>query len=195
MYFDQRVSIENHAVNGRSTKSFIDQGRWDTVLGKLEEGDYVFIQFGHNDEKIKDPSRYTEPNSSYKANLKKFVNETREKGGIPILATSIVRRKFDENGKLIETHGEYPEAMREVAKDLKVTLLDLNVETRKLLKDYGPENSKRLFLHIEKGEYESIPEGQIDNTHLSPYGAFRVADLAVAEIRKKVPELTKYLKD
>ncbi|WP_271711640.1 rhamnogalacturonan acetylesterase [Marinigracilibium pacificum] len=195
LYFDHHVRVENHAVNGRSTKSFIDEGRWNKVLEKLEVGNYVFIQFGHNDEKVKDSSRYTEPNSSYKANLKKFVIEARSKGAIPVLATSIARRKFDENGKLIPTHGEYPEAMRQVAKELNVPLLDLNMRTKDLLANYGPENSKKLFLHIAKGEYESIPEGEIDNTHLSPYGAFRVADLAVAEIRSKVPELTKYLKD
>ncbi len=108
-YFNDKVLIENHAVNGRSTKSFIDQGRWKEVYNKLNKGDYVFIQFGHNDEKKQDTSRYAAPHGAYKDNLIKFVSESRDRGAIPILLTPINRRKFDESGKLVDTHGDYPE--------------------------------------------------------------------------------------
>ncbi|HEX7585317.1 MAG TPA: rhamnogalacturonan acetylesterase [Prolixibacteraceae bacterium] len=110
-FVDQSVKIKNRAVNGRSSKSFISEGRWKEVLGSLQEGDYVFIQFGHNDAKIQDSMRYTEPFTTYAQNLERFIRESREKGATPILFTPIVRRKF-ENGFLTDTHGNYPVAMR-----------------------------------------------------------------------------------
>lgn len=194
LYFNEGVQVDNHAVNGRSTKSFIDEGRWDKVLSLMKPGDYVLIEFGHNDEKIKDPSRYTDPDTAYRANLKKYIADTRAKGGIPILATPIVRRRFDENGQFFETHGRYPEVVREVAKEENVPLFDMQKKTKELLISYGEERSEKLFLHLKPGEYPSLPEGRDDDTHLSPYGAFRVADLVAEEIKDKIPELSKFLK-
>ena len=195
LYFNEGVRIENHAVNGRSTKSFLDEGRWEIVLNKIEPGDYVIIEFGHNDEKKEDPNRYADANTDYRWNLEKFVNETRQKEGIPILATPIVRRRFDEQGNFYDVHGDYPNVVREVALENDVILFDLHKKSEELVIQYGKENSKKLFLHIEPGEYPSLPEGREDDTHFSPDGAFRICDIAAEEIRLKVKELAAFLKD
>ena len=195
LYFNEGVRIENHAVNGRSTKSFLDEDRWEIVLNKIKPGDYVIIEFGHNDEKKEDPNRYADANTDYRWNLEKFVNETRQKEGIPILATPIVRRRFDEQGNFYDVHGDYPNVVREVALENDVILFDLHKKSEELVIQYGKENSKKLFLHIEPGEYPSLPEGREDDTHFSPDGAFRICDLAAEEIRLKVKELAAFLKD
>ena len=119
------INIENHAVNGRSSKSFISEGRWQKIEDQLKPGDFVIIQFGHNDQKIKSPDRYTNPFTEYRYNLEKYVKETREKGATPILMSSIVRRNFNEHGTLVDTHGEYPLVVRMVAKDLGVAFIDM----------------------------------------------------------------------
>ncbi len=195
LYFNEGIKIENHAVNGRSTKSFRDEGRWDVVLGGIKPGDYVIIEFGHNDEKSNDSTRYAAPETDYRKNLIRFVDESRAKGAVPILATPIVRRRFDENGQFFDTHGLYPQVVREVASQKSVPLLDLHVSTEKVLRDFGPERSKCLFLHFEPGDFPSLPEGKIDDTHLSGIGAFKVCDLVVNELKAKVPELAKFLKE
>jgi lysophospholipase L1-like esterase len=194
LYFKEGVRVENHAVNGRSTKSFIDEGRWDTVMSRIEPGDYVIVEFGHNDAKSEDPARYAEADTDYRKNLKKYVTDARAKGAIPVLATPIVRRRFDEKGKFYDTHGRYPEVVREVAKEMNAPLLDLHQRTKELVSTYGEGRSKALFLHITPGEYKSLPEGEKDDTHLSAYGAFKVSDLVVEEMEKAVPKLTSYLK-
>lgn len=194
LYFNSSVSVENHAKSGRSTKSFIDEGRWAKVKENLSPGDFVIIQFGHNDEKINDTTRYRTP-ADYQVNLEKYISETRELGGHPIIATPIVRRRFDEKGKFFDTHGQYPEAARRAAKNNQVPLLDLHQASLELVAHvYGEERSKILFLHIPAGEYPSLQEDRADDTHLSAIGAFRICDLAAAEIRKHVPELANYLK-
>ena len=195
LYFKEEIKIENHAVNGRSTKSFLDEGRWKTVLEKIKDGDYVIIEFGHNDSKKDDPKRFADANTDYRINLIKFVNETRSKGGIPILATPIVRRRFDDQGIFYDVHGDYPKVVRELAAELNVPLLDLHKRTEEMLIKFGEERSKLLFLFIEPMEYKSLPEGKTDNTHLSAYGAFKVCDLAAEEIRNSIPELSIFLKD
>ena len=195
LYLKEGIKIDNHAVNGRSTKSFRDEGRWDKVMQLIKPGDYVLVEFGHNDEKIEDPKRYADPDTAYRANLKRYIAEIRKKGGKPILATPIVRRKFDEYGKLVDTHGRYPDVVREVAKEEKVPLLDLEAKSKALVSAYGEERSKQIFLHIEPGEYASLPEGREDDTHLSPFGAFRICDLVVEEMKEALPELVKYLKE
>ena len=195
LYFKEGVRIENHAVNGRSTKSFLDEGRWDVVLNRIKKGNYVIIEFGHNDAKKDDPKRFADANTTYRWNLEKFVDETREKGGIPVLATPIVRRRFDKEGNFYDVHGDYPGVVREVAAEKNVILLDLHKTSEELLKMYGEQNSKKLFLHIEPGEYPSLPEGRKDDTHFSADGAFRICDLAAEEIRLKIKELAVFLKN
>jgi DNA sulfur modification protein DndE len=182
-FFDSTVTVRNFAVNGRSTRSFIDEGRWTTVLGELHPGDYVIIQFGHNDEKREDSTRFTDPGTSYRANLERFVRETRAKGAVPILATSIVRRKFDATGKLEDTHGAYPEVTRDVARAMQVPLLDLQQGTAWLTQSYGPERSKELFAWIPAGTNTMYPQGLQDDTHLTLRGAREVARLAAVAIR------------
>jgi lysophospholipase L1-like esterase len=195
LYFKEGISIENHAVNGRSTKSFLDQGRWEVVRERIKPGDYVIIEFGHNDAKKEDSTRFADANTTYRWNLEKFVDDTRKKEGIPLLATPIVRRRFDKQGNFYDVHGDYPKVVREVAVEKNVYLLDMHAKSEELLIRYGEENSKQLFLHIAPGEYPSLPDGKIDDTHFSPTGAFRMCDLAVEEIRLKIKELATFLKD
>lgn len=185
-FLNDKVTVKNYAVNGRSTRSFINEKRWDSVYKQLEKGDYVFIQFGHNDQKIKDPKRYTNPHTAYRNNLIKFVKETRKKDAIPILFTSIVRRKFNNEGTLVDTHGDYPLVVRLVARDYDVPLIDLQYLTEKLEASYGVENSKKLHLHYQPNDILYYPEGKEDNTHLSILGATKIALLAVNALNKKV---------
>lgn len=192
-FFDERyVVVDNHAQNGRSSLSFLNEGRWKPILDKIQKGDYVFIQFGHNDEKP-DSARHTDPATTYKESLKKYVTETREKGGIPVLLTPIVRRKFNEQGKLDETHGDYPKAVRELAAELKVILIDHNLSSKALVQNLGPDSSKSLFMWIEKGTNLAAPEGKQDDTHLRAGGARTMARLVVNELSEKMPELKKYI--
>ena len=179
------VVVKNHAVNGRSSRSFIQEGRWQKVLDSLHPKDYVFIQFGHNDQKSQDSTRYTNPFTQYRYNLERFVNETRSKGAFPILFTSITRRNFNEQGVLVDTHGAYPLVTRMVAKDLLVPFIDLQLLTEQLEISYGVEGSKKLHLHFAPGENAYRPTGVEDNTHLSVTGATLVAQLALDEMEKQ----------
>jgi len=193
MYFKDSVRVENYAQNGRSSRSFIAEGRWDKVLAALRTGDFVIVQFGHNDEKTNDVSRGTAPFGEYTTNLIRFIRETREHKATPILATPTARRKFNESGTLTNSHGAYPEAVRKVADLEKVPLLELCTATEKLLQQLGPESSKRLFDWIPAGEFASDSKKQEDDTHFNAYGASRVCDLAVVEIEAEIPELAAYL--
>jgi lysophospholipase L1-like esterase len=187
-FFTNDVIVINKAVNGRSTRSFIDENRWDSIYKVLKKGDYVFIQFGHNDQKDQDPKRYANPHTAYRQNLMRFVNESRKKGAIPVLFTSIVRRNFNDKGVLIDTHGEYTLETRLVAKEMKVSLIDLQYLTELMEEKYGVEGSKQLHLHYQPGEIEFYPEGKEDNTHLSVKGATEVAQIVVNELQKlKIP--------
>lgn len=193
-FLNKNATVKNHAVNGRSTRSFIAQKRWDTVYKQLQKGDYVFIQFGHNDQKIKDPRRYTNPQTAYRNNLIKFIEDTREKEAIPVLFTSIVRRKFNEEGVLVDTHGAYSLQVQLVAKEYNVPLIDLQYLTEKLEERYGVEGSKKLHLHFKSNEIAYYPEGKEDNTHLSVLGATKVAELAIAELGEKMKDFKKCIK-
>ena len=194
MYFKDGVRIENHAVNGRSSKSFLDEGRWEPVLNQLKPGDYVIIEFGHNDEKKKDPKRYTEPFGGFKQNLELFIRESREHEATPVLATPVARRKFDDNGRLVDTHGDYVKAVRQVAQEQRALLLEMNTRSAELLASMGPELSKKLFDWIGPGEFERYPKGLSDDTHFNACGASRMCDLAVGEIESNVPKLAVWLK-
>jgi lysophospholipase L1-like esterase len=194
LYFTHPEMIENHAMNGRSTKSFIDERRWEKVRTALKPGDWVIIQFGHNDEKKDKPAVYAEARGAFQENLRRFVQESRAAGAQPVLATPIARRRFGPSGELIDTHGDYPGAMRAVADEEKVPLLDLTKLSSEMLKKYGPERSKELFLWIPPGDYSSVPEGKQDDTHLSALGASRISELAVAELVRLQLPLMRWLK-
>ncbi|HWA07833.1 MAG TPA: rhamnogalacturonan acetylesterase [Opitutaceae bacterium] len=185
--------IQNHAVNGRSTKSFIAEGRWARVLAALQPGDFVLIQFGHNDEKVENPSVGADVKTAFPDNLRRFVRDVRAKQAIPILATPVARRKFGPDGKLQPTHGAYPDAVRAVASEEKVALLDLEAATSKWLRETGDEPSKKFFMWIEPGQYAKIPEGRKDDTHFVEAGAVHVAELAAAQIREQNLPLAKWL--
>ena len=214
-YFDDNIIVDNHAVNGRSSKSFIDEGRWDKVLEKLKPGDYVIIQFGHNDEKSQ-PARHTDPGSTFDYNLAKFVRETRERGGIPVLMNCVVRRNFMmeapvvaddeqlrnttfkdgvhmvEGDSLIDTHGLYAQAPRDVAARMNCLFVDANRLTHDLEQGLGREGSKRLHMWFLPDTEPTEPKGKQDNTHYNIYGAHAVARLLADALCQEVPLLKAY---
>lgn len=181
-FFNESVQIENRARNGRSTKTFINEGRWDDVLKTLKKGDYVFIQFGHNDEVPEKTDRYTTP-EEFKSNLKKYVNETRMRKANPVLLTPVSRRSF-ENGKLKNTHEEYAQLTMDVAKELDVPLIDMTRKSMALLNAWGVQNSQLLFHHLEVGEHPNYPNGKEDNTHFNELGARKMAQLVLGGIQE-----------
>ena len=187
------VVVQNAAISGISSKSFRDEGAWQKVIDHVKPGDYVFIQFGHNDEKP-DSANHTDARTTFRQNLINYVTETRAKRGNPVLFTSLVRRKFDNNGKLVDTHGDYVTVVRELAKEINVPLVDLNKMMGDLVQNLGPEESKKLYLYIPAGLFSKLPEGKKDDTHLCVYGATKIAELAVNEIKRLQLPLAKHLK-
>jgi lysophospholipase L1-like esterase len=189
----KRVRVDNHAANGRSTKTFISEGRWQTLIDKVKAGDYVLVQFGHNDESKDKGERYTPPDD-FRHNLERFVAEVRAKKATPVLLTPVMRRRFDKDGKFYDTHGEYPDLTRRVAAEQKVALIDMHRMSEKVLVKYGAEESRKLFLQLKAGENPNYPEGVEDNTHFSPLGADIMAALAVDGFREQKLGLIKLLK-
>lgn len=189
-FFDSTIAINNKARGGRSTRTFISENLWQPIADSLQEGDYVLIQFGHNDEakdeKYKD--RYT-PVADYKTNLIKFLTESRAKKAIPVLITPVTRMNFDENGKIRETHKEYSAAVWKIGKGYNVPVIDLDAKSRVLLQQFGTVHSKLLFMQLDSLEHPNYPNGQNDNTHFNEYGARRMAELVLAEIKNLKLEL------
>lgn len=175
--------VEVHAKNGRSTKSFIDEGRFDVVLQKLNKGDFVICQFGHNDEKEEDKTRYTQKDTTYIDNLKYFKEKVEEKGSHIVFATSISRRKF-LNGICVDTHKGYPQAMLNYCKNNNLTCIDLNQLTLDLYNKLGEEETKKFHMIFDKNKYVNYPDGKLDNSHLVYEGAIMVSNLFVSEILK-----------
>jgi lysophospholipase L1-like esterase len=190
VFFDSTVTVMNRAKNGRSTRTFIQGDLWQPVADSLQEGDYVFIQFGHNDEAKEEryKDRYTLV-PDYKMNLVRFITEARNKKAIPVLITPVTRRKFDQQGKVMETHTEYSGAVAEVAAKHKVVMIDLDKKSRVILQQFGPEHSKLLFLQLQPGEHPNYPEGKNDNTHFSELGARKMAQAVLEDIRVQKMEL------
>ncbi len=186
-FFDETVAVDNRAQNGRSTRTFIAENRWQPVAAALQPGDYVLIQFGHNDEVPTKRSYTTE--SEFRANLVRFVTETRAKKASPVLLTPVARRKFDAAGRSEDTHAAYSAIVRAVAQEQHVPLIDLNERSRQLLEQFGVENSKLLFNQLAPGEHPNYPEGRDDNTHFSELGARKMAQLVLADIRRLNLEL------
>lgn len=192
-FFSNKVTITNAGVSGRSSKNFRTEGHWQKVIEKIKPGDYLFIQFGHNDSKT-DTVRYTEPHTSFRQNLINYINEAKAKGAFPILFTSIPRRIFDKEGNLMDTHGDYVTIVRDLAKEIHIPLVDLNQKMAKLIQELGPEESKKLFLWFKPGQFKKIPEGKQDDTHLNVYGANKVAELAAQGLKELNLPLARYLK-
>jgi lysophospholipase L1-like esterase len=181
-FFGPGVAVDNRAQNGRSTKSFMAENRWKPVVDSLKPGDYVLIQFGHNDE-VKTKATYT-TEEEFKANLLKYVLDSRSKKAIPVLITPVARRSFDQNGSIQGTHDVYSELLRQVARENQVPLIDLDKESQALLQQLGPENSKFLYNHLAPNEHPNYPAGREDNTHFSELGARKMAEIVLADIRK-----------
>mgnify|MGYP002623335151 CR=1 FL=1 len=214
-YFDDNILVDNHAVNGRSSLSFINEGRWDKVLERMKPGDYVIIQFGHNDEKAP-LDRHTDPGSTFDYNLAKYVRETREHGGIPVLMNCVVRRNFAkvapkndddeslrsttfkdadglvEGDSLVDTHGLYRVAPRDVAQRMNVHFIDANQITHDLEQGLGTVASRKLHMWFLPGEEPSVPQGRQDNTHYNVYGAHVVARLLADALCEEIPVLKAY---
>lgn len=182
-FFDEEVVVENHAMNGRSTKSFREEGRWEPIYNGMQAGDYVLIQFGHNDEKVDRPKVGSVP-EVFAENLRRYVRETREKGGTPILLTPIARRHFTEEGVLKKTHGVYPDAVRRVAEEEQVPLLEMEQLTERWLTELGDVPSRNYFVWVEAGTSPLYPDGREDNTHLNVRGAHVVARMVAAELKR-----------
>lgn len=178
MYVKEGVYVLNHAKNGRSTKSFIDEGRLEAIEQEIGEGDFLFIQFGHNDEKQEDSTRYTEPFLTYIENLEKYIDAARKHGASPVLITPIERRHFDENKKLMESmHTDYAAGMKKAAEKNQVPFIDLLTMSRAALTKAGEEESRKWYMFFDAGIYENYPDGKQDNTHLRYEGALLYAGL------------------
>jgi lysophospholipase L1-like esterase len=186
------VLIINHARNGRSTRTFIEEGRWAALLKSAAPGDHVFLQFGHNDASENKPDRYT-PLPDYRGNLQRFVREARAAGLQPLLLTPVARRRFDEAGHPQPSHGAYPDAVRALALELDVPMIDAERLSEALLKRAGPEASKHLFLHLPADAHPNYPGGLQDDTHFSPAGAAAVATEIAAALRAQTHPLSRHL--
>ncbi|MBE6325138.1 MAG: rhamnogalacturonan acetylesterase [Bacteroidales bacterium] len=193
-FLNDKIVVQNHAMNGRSTKSFQVEGRWQVVLDRMSKGDIVILEFGHNDQKITDPVRYASV-PDYMENLRKMTREAQAKGATVIIATPISRRHFDsKTGELIPKHTSYPYAARMVAKEMNVAMLDLEEATTEWLIGLGDEASKQYFMNVAPGECKKFPDGKIDNTHLRENGALVVGKMAAQMILdQKIQPLNKYI--
>lgn len=169
----RRMKVANHAVNGRSSKSFVDEGRLEVILSSIRPGDLLIVQFAHNDEKATDPSRYTDPWTTYQEYLRRYVEGARARGARPVLATAVERRRFDADGRAVPSHGEYPAAMRALAEEEQVALLDIQALSLALWQELGAEETKTYF---------NWTATEQDNTHFNPPGAIAVARLLAREL-------------
>ncbi|MBP1664607.1 MAG: rhgT [Bacteroidetes bacterium] len=192
-FVNDKAVVVNYAKNGRSTRTFIEEGLWTELIKNVRKGDIVIIQFGHNDE-VETKKSYTKP-EQFRLNFIAFVNDVRAKGGNPILCTAVARRSFDEKGNLLPTHGEYPSYIRQVAAEQKVPLIDMEKLTSEWLQKEGVENSRKYFHKIPPGVSRVYPKGLDDNTHFNEAGARQVAKMFVSQVKdKKIKPLTKLIK-
>lgn len=187
-FWQPSVAVRNLAKNGRSTKTFRSELLWKQVTDSAKKGDYVFIQFGHNDEAKDKVERYAPPDS-FVTNLRRFVDEAKAVGATPVLITPVSRRKFDQQGNALPTHVEYSPLVKQVAAETGVLLIDLDEKSRLLYQQFGPEYSKWLFLQLQKGEHPNYPDGKVDNTHFTELGARLIAQIVLKDIQTNIPEL------
>lgn len=187
------LTIVNHAANGRSTLRFLNEGRWQLLLSELRRGDYVLLQFGHNDQKKDDPARYAPAFGLYQQLLTRFIEELRSKGAIALLATPICRRSFNADGVLETNLQEYAEAMRQVADATHTPLIDLQTLSCNDLQRFGPVQSQAYYIQVPAGLYAQFPQGKIDNTHLSTQGATWIAQHFVRDIVRQQHPLQQFV--
>lgn len=193
-FFKPKIAIANYAESGEAANTFVSSKRFAKVLTKLKKGDYVFIQFGHNDQKQKGEGKG--PFTSYKANLRYLTDEVRARGGIPVLITSMHRRSFDPaTGKIINTHGDYPAAVQELAREEQIPLIDLNEMSRTLYEAWGEEGSKKAFVHYPAGTFPGQTDALADNTHFNSSGAYQIARCVLRGIVENKLPLQQYFTD
>ncbi|MFD2569175.1 rhamnogalacturonan acetylesterase [Spirosoma soli] len=185
------VAIANHAESGEALKSFVSERRLAKILSLMKPGDYLFIEFAHNDQKR--GSAYVEPFTTYKEQLKLYISEARKRGGIPVLVTSMHRRNFDSTGHINNTLGDYPEAVRQTGAEEKVAVIDLNAMSKTLYEAWGPEQSIKAFVHYPANSFPGQTQELKDNTHFSTYGAYEIARCMMEGIKANVPDLAKHL--
>lgn len=190
-FFKESAEVINKAKNGRSTRTFIEEGLWESVLTNLKKGDYVLIQFGHNDESESKKDRYTTP-VEFSSNLQKFVEESSAKGAKPILISPVSRRKF-VNGQAQETHPLYTKLVAQLAEEQQLSYIDLDTLSRRLYQSYGEDKSRLLFLWLNEGEHPNYPNGIEDNTHFNELGARLIAQLVLKEIKRQQIDLQEYI--
>jgi pectinesterase len=187
------AKVVDKALSGRSSKSFFDEGAWTPIKAALKSGDYVLIQFGHNDEKSENVALYTEPQTTYKQYLATYVNDTRAKSATPILLTPINRNGWN-GGKISDSHGAYPPAVRELANSLNVELIDLTALTKTYFERVGQAETTKLFMVLSPGQFPRYPNGVTDNTHLQEQGALLIDQLAMADAFAQGLTIATYLK-
>ena len=186
------ISVANYAESGETLKAFRGEKRLEKLWSMAKAGDYLFIEFAHNDQKP--GGNYLDPFTTYKQTLKEWIKEARERKMIPILVTSMNRRTFDSTGHITNSLGDYPEAMRQTGKEEGVPVIDLNAMSKTVYEALGPENSIKAFVHFPANAYPNQPKDVEDNTHFRPYGAYELAKCVVMGIKQNVPQLAKYLK-
>lgn len=192
-FFKPDVVVANYAESGEALKSFAAERRLDKIVSLMKQGDYLFIEFAHNDQKP--GSAHVDPFTTYKQEVKKFIEAARSHGGIPVLVTSMHRRKFDDHGKIVNTLDDYPEAMRQTAAEENVALIDLNTMSKDLYEALGVEESKKAFVHYPANTYPGQDKPLEDNTHFNNYGAYQLAKCIVEGIKSNTPELASHLHD
>ncbi|TKB96233.1 rhamnogalacturonan acetylesterase [Pedobacter cryophilus] len=192
-FFKPGIAIANHAESGLTLGSFMGSKRLEKILSVMKKGDYLFIEFGHNDQK--DKGANDGAYKSYTENLKFFVSSFRAKGGIPVIVTSTARRSFSNQGDVVETLGDFPDAARKVAAELNVPLIDLNKETKILYKALGVEPSKKALVHYPANSYPGQTQALADNTHFNPYGAYQISKIITQGIIDQKIKLKKYIRN
>ncbi|MUG66289.1 GDSL family lipase [Paenibacillus campinasensis] len=194
LYIKPDLVVRNFALSGRSSRSFITEGVLDRIVKRLKPNDYVLIQFGHNDQKL-DEARHTDPFTTYKEHLKVYIDACRERKATAVLITPVHRRHFDSEGTLIDTHGDYIAAVRQLAEEEQVPLVDLAAMSAELFARLGPEGTKSIFMWGAPGEFIRFPDGVRDDTHFQEWGAIRLAELVAQGLKQQqLEQLHMYLK-
>lgn len=183
VFLNHHVQVVDEAVSGSSSKSFIALGGLKRIESAIGTGDYLLISFGHNDEKINDPARGTDPYTTYQAYLSEYIDVARTHGATPVLVTSVERRRFTADGTAMPSHGDYPAAMIDLGQRTGVAVVDLATLSRQLWQKLGPEGTKECFLWLAPGANPNYPHGISDNTHFAAKGAIEVARIVARQLK------------
>jgi lysophospholipase L1-like esterase len=188
----KKIAVANYAESGETLKAFKAEKRLEKIWSLAKSGDYLFIEFAHNDQKP--GGNFLDPFTSYKQTLKEWIAEARKRNIIPVLVTSMHRRTFDSSGHITNSLGDYPEAVRQTGKEEGVAVIDLNAMSKILYEAWGPQKSIKAFVHFAANSFPNQPNELKDNTHFSTYGAYQLAKCVANGIKQKIPSLAKYLK-